>query len=63
MGTYTIVARPDGAGYDIRVVAANGGRHTMLGFKTQAEIRTWIAIDEAADREAGDAPAVPRSDD
>jgi len=63
MGTYTIVARPDGAGYHIKVVAANGGRHTMLGFKTQAEARKWIATDEAADQAAGDAPAMQGSDD
>jgi hypothetical protein len=53
MGTYTLIARPDGAGYDIGVVAANGARHTMLGFKTRAEAQAWIAVDQAADRAGG----------
>ena len=47
MATYTILVRSDEAGYDIAVVADNGSRHTMLGFRTQAEVEAWIAADKA----------------
>ena len=53
MGNYTLIARPDGIGYDIGVVSANGARHTMLGFKTRAEAQAWIDVDQAADRTEG----------
>jgi hypothetical protein len=54
MATYTLMPRRDGDGYDIRVVDADGARHTMLGFKTEADATTWIAhdtkIEEARER-------------
>lgn len=43
--TYTITPRVDLAGFEIAVVAADGSRHTMLGFKTKAEAEAWIEQD------------------
>ncbi len=45
MAIHTVVPRPDHTGYDIEVVDANGGRHTMLGFMTKAEADEWIVGD------------------
>jgi hypothetical protein len=48
--TYTITSRADLAGFDIAVVATDGSRHTMLGFKTMAEAEAWIEQDRRRDR-------------
>ena len=44
--TYAITSRADLTGFDIAVVAADGSRHTMLGFKTKAEAEAWIQEDQ-----------------
>jgi hypothetical protein len=44
--TYAITSRADLTGFDIAVVAADGSRHTMLGFKTMAEAEAWIEEDQ-----------------
>ena len=46
MVKYTIHSGEDGAGFEISVIADNGARHTMLGFKTVAEAVAWIAGDK-----------------
>jgi hypothetical protein len=57
MTAYTLVPRQDRAGYDIRVVDADGAHHTMLGFKTEADAWTWIVHDKEMDE------ARPRTED
>jgi len=51
MATYTVVPRADGLGYDIQIVADNGGRQTRLGFKTEADAAAWIAEDKRLNQE------------
>ena len=48
MSIYTIVRRPDQSGYDIHIKHESGGRHTVLGFKTEAEAKAWIEADQKA---------------
>ena len=53
LATYTITSRAFGAdltGFDIAVVATDGSRHTMLGFRTMAEAEAWIEADRRQDR-------------
>jgi hypothetical protein len=45
MATYTVVRRADRAGYDVHVKDDSGSRHTILGFKTEAAAKAWIADD------------------
>lgn len=51
MTTYTVVPSSDGLGYDIQIVADNGGRQTVLGLKTQADAEAWIAEDKRLNHE------------
>jgi hypothetical protein len=51
LASYTICARLDGPGYDIRIVGNNGIRQTMLGFTTHAEAAAWISGDIRLDTE------------
>jgi hypothetical protein len=53
MTTYSILARPDGTGFNVEVVGSDGVRHTMLGFATEAEAEAWIASDRSRDSNAG----------
>jgi len=46
MATYTVVFRADRTGYDVTVKDDNGGRHTILGFKTAEAARAWITEDQ-----------------
>jgi hypothetical protein len=46
MATYTVVFRADRAGYDVHLKDDSGGRHTILGFKTEAATKAWIAEDQ-----------------
>lgn len=46
MATYTIIPHPDQSGFDIAIVGSDGTRQTMLGFKTEADAKDWIAQDE-----------------
>ena len=46
MTTYAIAPRSDQTGFDVVVVADNGVRQTVLGFKTKAEAETWIEEDK-----------------
>jgi hypothetical protein len=48
--TYAIAPRADLTAFDIAVVATDGSRHTMLGFKTVAEAKAWIEEDRRRDR-------------
>jgi hypothetical protein len=52
MAIYTLMPRQDGDGYDIRVVEVDGARHTMLGFKTEADAMAWIAHDKELEEAA-----------
>jgi hypothetical protein len=45
--TYTVIPRTSGDGFDIRVVGADGGVHTILGFLTEEDAGTWIKGDRA----------------
>jgi hypothetical protein len=49
MATYTVVFRADRTGYDVHVKDDSGGRHTILGFKTEAAANAWIAEDQRLD--------------
>jgi hypothetical protein len=49
---YDIAARADGAGFDVRVVSANGARQTVLGFATESAAQHWIAQDQRLARTA-----------
>jgi hypothetical protein len=46
MSIYTIVRRADQPGFDISVIGDEGVRHTMLGFKTEADAEAWIQEDK-----------------
>jgi hypothetical protein len=50
MTTYTIVPRADQSAFDIAIVGVDGARQTMLGFKTEADAKAWIAEDERLNR-------------
>jgi hypothetical protein len=49
MPTYSVVPRADGAGHDVQVTDDIGGRHTILGFATEAAAQAWITEDRRAD--------------
>lgn len=51
MSIYTVSMNADRSGYDVFVKFENGGRHTIRGFKTEAEAKAWVA--EAKRVEAG----------
>lgn len=51
--TYTILAHPDGVGFDVHVLGHDGASQTMLNFATQADAEAWIATDRARDRAEG----------
>jgi hypothetical protein len=56
MASYLIVPRDDGSsGYEIRVVSDTGGRHTMLGFATEADAEIWISEDRRLNKDSGEA--------
>ena len=46
MATYAVVFRADRSGYDVHVKDDSGGRHTILGFKTEEAAKAWIAEDQ-----------------
>lgn len=46
MATYDITPRPDRSGFDIAIADDDGGRHTMLGFKTEVDAEAWIIEDQ-----------------
>jgi hypothetical protein len=48
MQTYFIVYRGDRAGYDVQIKADDGARHIVVGFKTEADAREWVAEDKRA---------------
>ena len=45
MASYAITVRGDQAGFDVEIVARDGVRETMVGFKTQADAEAWIVRD------------------
>jgi hypothetical protein len=59
MSTYTIIARTDQVGFSVGVVGDDGARQTILGFKTEADARAWIAQDERLNNAAN--PFLPPS--
>jgi hypothetical protein len=42
MASYAITVRGDPAGFDVEIVARDGVRQTLIGFKTQADAEAWI---------------------
>ena len=46
MTNYTIIQKHDHTGFCVAIVGSNGTRQTVLGFKTQADARAWIAWDK-----------------
>jgi hypothetical protein len=50
MALYTIVPSQHGHGFRIEVIGADGARHTMLGFDTEADAEAWIEADKRRDR-------------
>jgi hypothetical protein len=49
INSHKVSAHPDGTGYDVHVIGADGARQTMLGFETEADALSWIASDKARD--------------
>ena len=50
MASYAITVRGDQAGFDVEIVARDGVRQTMVGFKTQADAEAWIVRDAQLNR-------------
>ena len=50
MASYAITVRGDPAGFDVEIVARDGVRQTMIGFKTQADAEAWIVRDARLNR-------------
>ncbi len=50
MASYAITVRGDPAGFDVEIVACDGVRQTMIGFKTQADAEAWIVLDAQLNR-------------
>ena len=50
MASYAITVRGDQAGFDVEIVAHDGVRQTMMGFKTQADAEAWIVRDAQLNR-------------
>ena len=50
MASYAITVRGDQAGFDVEIVARDGVRQTMIGFKTQADAEAWIVRDAQLNR-------------
>jgi hypothetical protein len=48
MQTYVIVYRGDRAGYDVQIKADDGSRHTIVGFKMEADAKAWVEDDKRA---------------
>lgn len=46
MATYRIIPKVDRTGFDVAIVGNDGARQTLLGFKTHADARAWIARDK-----------------
>ncbi len=46
MQSYTIVYRGEGLGYSIHIKDESGARHTVGGFKTEAEAKAWVEEDK-----------------
>ena len=50
MASYAITVRGDQAGFDVEIVARDGVRQTMIGFKTQADAEAWMVRDARFNR-------------
>lgn len=42
MTIYSIIPRPDRAGFDVSVISLDGSRETAFGFETEAAAEAWI---------------------
>lgn len=60
MTTYTIIPTPDGSGFHVGVVGADGARQTMLGFASEADAESWILHDKRLNMRH-DSPKLPAS--
>jgi hypothetical protein len=45
MASYAITVRDDQASFDVEIVAHDGVRQTVIGFKTQADAEAWMVRD------------------
>jgi hypothetical protein len=45
MSTYVVLPRQRQPGYKVEVVTDSGTRHTILGFKTEADAYAWVEAD------------------
>jgi hypothetical protein len=45
MQSYSIVYRGEGFGYSVHIKDDSGARHTVGGFKTEAEAKAWVEED------------------
>lgn len=50
MSKYSVVPNEHGHGYCVQISAGNGVRHTMLGFGTEDDARSWIEADKGRER-------------
>jgi hypothetical protein len=50
MSSYTIMPRRRDTGFKVEVVGDDGSRHTMLGFRDEAEAQAWIDAARAHER-------------
>jgi hypothetical protein len=48
MQSYSIVYRGQGFGYSVHIKDDSGARHTVSGFKTEAEAKAWVEEDKRA---------------
>ena len=46
MQSYSIVYRGEGFGYSVHIKDDSGARHTVGGFKTEAEAKAWVEDDK-----------------
>jgi uncharacterized membrane protein YtjA (UPF0391 family) len=60
MGTYRISATADQTGFDVEVVDDSCDRQAVIGFKTIADARAWIAEDRQQANSAGPPDAAGR---
>ena len=46
MPSYSIAYRGEGFGYSVHIKDDSGARHTVSGFKTEAEAKAWVEEDK-----------------
>ena len=55
MTTYLITPDPDGHGYQVQLIGADGVRQPLLYFPTESEAEEWVAAERKRDTTWGGA--------